>query len=701
VNENGVFAMITVIRSGFTTNTVSVDYLTSDGTARAGVNYTPVSGTFTFTNGETFKTFAVPVIDNGVPDGDRSVLVSLRNPVGNGVLVNPSAATLNIVETDGSLIVPAGTALISESGPVDGTIEPGETVGVSFAFRNATGTNTANLIATLLPTNGIVNPSAPQNYGVLTVHGPSVSRPFTFTANGTNGQVVTATFQLRDGTAPTNVAVVSFVLGKTANTYSNMAPIIINDGTAATPYPSVINVSGLPGAVTGTTVMITNINHTWPRDIDILLVSPSGQKSYLMAKAGANFAVNNLTLTFDDAATAFLPQSTQMISGTNRPTSYAAVPPPFPVPAPVGPYSTNLAVFNGSNPNGPWSLFVFDDTLFNSGVISNGWLLNLINSHPILGDADLGTYLTAVPNPVIAGNNVTYSLSLTNYGPGTATNILVIDAFPPGVGFVSSSASQGTATGSSGQIVWTLNSLAKGASALLSFVLQPSAPGVITNMATVSAASNDLNPEDDSAVSVVTVIAPTADLALGLSDAPDPVLTSHNLTYTLTVTNLGPATATGVALSDVLPPGVNIVSVVPAGFTFDGTTITFPNLGSLASGASLSATIIVSPFVGGTITNSATCSAGVTDPFKLNNTASVKTDVQAVLLNVVQSGGNLVFSWPADAVGYYVETTADLTPPLIWTPVTTPPAIQNGNQMTQTLPIGKGTSFYRLHGQGQ
>jgi uncharacterized repeat protein (TIGR01451 family) len=243
--------------------------------------------------------------------------------------------------------------------------------------------------------------------------------------------------------------------------------------------------------------------------------------------------------------------------------------------------------------------------------------------------------------------------------------------------------------------------LAKGASALLSFVLQPSAPGVITNMATVSAASNDLNPEDDSAVSVVTVIAPTADLALGLSDAPDPVLTSHNLTYTLTVTNLGPATATGVALSDVLPPGVNIVSVVPAGFTFDGTTITFPNLGSLASGASLSATIIVSPFVGGTITNSATCSAGVTDPFKLNNTASVKTDVQAVLLNVVQSGGNLVFSWPADAVGYYVETTADLTPPLIWTPVTTPPAIQNGNQMTQTLPIGKGTSFYRLHGQGQ
>src|SRR5262249_34581425 len=229
----------------------------------------------------------------------------------------------------------------------------------------------------------------------------------------------TATFQLRDGTAPTNVAVVSLVLGKTANTYSNTAPIIINDGTAATPYPSVINVSGLPGAVTGTTVMITNINHTWPRDIDIMLVSPSGQKSYLMAKAGGSFAVNNLTLTFDDAAPSVLPDSAQLVSSTNRPSSYAVVPPPFPVPAPVGSPSTNLSVFNGSNPNGPWSLYVFDDTLFNSGVISNGWVLNLLNSHPILGDSDLGVYMSAAPDPVIAGTPVTYSVTVTNYGPGS------------------------------------------------------------------------------------------------------------------------------------------------------------------------------------------------------------------------------------------------------------------------------------------
>ena len=699
VNENGVAAAITVVRSGFTTNTVSVDYFTSDGTGKAGVNYVPVSGTFTFTNGVTSQTFSVPVIDDGLPNGDRTVLLSLRNPVGNAVLLNPSAATLTMLETDGSLIVPAGTALISESGPVDGMIEPGETVGMLFAFRNSSGTNTANLIATLLATNGVVNPSGPQNYGVLTVHGPSVSRPFTFTANGTNGQVISAMFQLRDGNAPTNLAAVTFVLGKTATSFSNTAPIIINDFAPATPYPSVINVSGLPGAVNGTTVMVTNINHTWPRDIDMLLVSPAGQSTYLMAKAGSSFAVNNLTLTFDDSASTFLPQSSQLLSGTNRPTSYAAVPPPFPSPAPAGPYSTNLSVFNGSNPNGPWSLFVFDDTLFNSGVVSNGWVLNLINSHPILGDADLGVYLTADANPVIAGTSVAYTLNVTNYGPAAATNILVSDAFPPGVTFVSSTASVGIVANSPGQITWSFDSLAVGASASLLFVLEPTVAGSVTNSAAVSAASNDLNPEDDSAIAVVSAIAPTADLALGLSDAPDPVLSGHNLTYTLTVTNLGPATATSVSLSDTLPAGVSFVSASPVGFTFDGTTVVFPNLGDVLSGAAASATIVVTPLTGGTLTNTATCSSGIVDPFKLNNTATVKTEVQAVLLTITPVGNNLVFSWPADAANYYMETSPSLTPPVTWTPVTTPPPVLNGTQMTLTLPVGPGTSFFRLHGQ--
>ena len=99
----------------------------------------------------------------------------------------PSAATLTVLEADGSLIVPAGAALVSESGPTNGVIDPNETVTLLFGLRDSVGTNTVNLVATLLATNGVTKPSGPTNYGALVVHGPSVSRPFTFTASGTNG----------------------------------------------------------------------------------------------------------------------------------------------------------------------------------------------------------------------------------------------------------------------------------------------------------------------------------------------------------------------------------------------------------------------------------------------------------------------------------------------------------------------------------
>jgi hypothetical protein len=221
-NENGQQAVITVFRSNYTNSAVSVDFGTADGTGQAGVNYFPTNGTLVFTSGDTAKTFSVPLIDDHVIDGNHTVLLNLSNAVGNAVIVNPTYATLLIVETDGSLIIPAGVALISESGPVNGMIDPGETVTLLFGLRNANGTNTVNLVATLLATtNGVSSPSGPQTYGMLTAHGPSASRPFTFTASGTNGQTITATLQLRDGSTVLSNAVFSFTLGKTPASYSN------------------------------------------------------------------------------------------------------------------------------------------------------------------------------------------------------------------------------------------------------------------------------------------------------------------------------------------------------------------------------------------------------------------------------------------------------------------------------------------------
>jgi uncharacterized repeat protein (TIGR01451 family) len=703
--ETGGSAAISVFRSNYTNSTVSVDFATANGTGQAGVNYFPTNGTLIFTNGETVKTFAVQLKDNGVVDGDHTVLLSLANPVGNAVLINPSAATLTVLEADGSLVVPAGAALTSESGPVNGFIDPNETVTLLFGLRDSVGTNTANLVATLLATNGVSNPSAPANYGVLVAHGPSVSRPFTFTASGTNGQTITATFQLQDGSANLGQATFRFTLGKTLATFSNPAAIVINDNTSATPYPSTINVNGIGGLVTGATVTLTNLNHTWPSDIDILLVSPTGQNSYLMAKCGSSFTTKNVTLTFDDAASSSLPQFSQIVSGTNKPTSHALATPPFPAAlTPPPPYNVGLSNLFENNPNGNWSLYVIDDTAGNSGAISNGWILNLTTGGVVPPSADVGLAMTVSPPPIVTTSNVTFTLTVTNYGPSSATNIVVTDTLPMGTTLMGTTASQGiVTTNGSGQVVWTITSLTYGASATLSLVVRANVTGVISNAATVATDttgpnSPSYNPGDKSASASATVVAPSADLALSLVGAPDPVLLGNYLTYTITISNGGPATAAGLTLVDQLPPGASFVSATPAGYIVAGQLVTFPNLGNLGSGLLTTATIVVQPTAAATITNTASCSSSITDPFKANNSASVKTIVQQVAITASRVSGGLSLSWPGSPGSYVLYSTTNLHPPVVWTPVTVPSqSLAPGGGTTIVVPIGPGNQFFRLN----
>src|SRR5206468_3116092 len=111
----------------------------------------------------------------------------------------------------------------------------------------------------------------------------------------------------------------------------------------------------------------------------------------------------HVTLTFDDAASGSLPLG-PIVSSTNKPTSYAVAPPPFPIPAPPPPYNTNLSLFNGSNPNGAWSLYIFDDTSFDSGTISNGWSLTFNTVPPT--SADVGLAMSASSSNVVATSNL-------------------------------------------------------------------------------------------------------------------------------------------------------------------------------------------------------------------------------------------------------------------------------------------------------
>lgn len=133
-----------------------------------------------------------------------------------------------------------------------------------------------------------------------------------------------------------------------------------------------------------------------------------------------------------------------------------------------------------------------------------------------------------------------------------------------------------------------------------------------------------------------SVQAATADLAITKSDSPDPVTEGAVLTYTITVTNQGPGTASGVTVTDKLPSQVDFVSATASQGSCDvkGKTVTCA-LGTLAVGeytpTSAVVTIKVRPKKAGQLTNEASVAIGQgdTDPVAANNTDSETTTVVA------------------------------------------------------------------------
>jgi hypothetical protein len=156
----------------------------------------------------------------------------------------------------------------------------------------------------------------------------------------------------------------------------------LGGGNVTFPYPGTTNISDLQGTLVKVTVTLHAVYHQFPDDFDILLVGPTGAKVLLWSDAGGQTFVDNRVITFDDAATAFLPDETIISSGTYRPTNIGPND-TFPQPAPAGPYATSLSVFNNTNPNGQWRLFATDDVGLGSiGGFGGGWTLRLTMQQP-------------------------------------------------------------------------------------------------------------------------------------------------------------------------------------------------------------------------------------------------------------------------------------------------------------------------------
>ncbi len=177
--------------------------------------------------------------------------------------------------------------------------------------------------------------------------------------------------------------------------FSNTTPITINTTsgltapTTAIEYPSNIQVSGMTGTVTNVAVTLTSVNHSAFSQLDFLLVGPNGEKFIFASDLASSGNVDDHIYTFTDSAAQTFPTFGTITSGTYKPSSGDAGADTFPIPAPAGPYNqppsaTFASVYNGIVPNGTWSLYVADDTLFNAGSINSGWSLTVTtNSAPM------------------------------------------------------------------------------------------------------------------------------------------------------------------------------------------------------------------------------------------------------------------------------------------------------------------------------
>lgn len=146
VDENDGTATITVVLNAASGNTVTVDYATSDGTARAGSDYSPASGTLTFNPGVTSRTFTVHITDDTLDEADETVTLALSN-ASNATLGGTNPTTLTIEDDDSLPTVSFGAATYSvnegagsASIAVDLSAPSGRLVEVDCATSDGTAT---------------------------------------------------------------------------------------------------------------------------------------------------------------------------------------------------------------------------------------------------------------------------------------------------------------------------------------------------------------------------------------------------------------------------------------------------------------------------------------------------------------------------------------------------------------------------------
>jgi uncharacterized repeat protein (TIGR01451 family) len=322
--------------------------------------------------------------------------------------------------------------------------------------------------------------------------------------------------------------------------------------------------------------------------------------------------------------------------------------------------------------------------IVNSALISDSTGISETNTitTPVISAHTLAIAKTGSPSPVAPGNLLTYTLAWNVSGDEPAPDVTIHDTVPPSTTFRSCGPLPCGLSG--GTVVWPLGTFNPPASGVATLTVQVdssvSSGAFILNSVIISDSTGITDTD-----TITTPVQSYGDVAITKSDYPDPVIPGTQLTYMLVVTNNGPITATGVVVTDTLPPQVTFLSAAPVPSSPAGANPITWSLGTLLplEVRWLTVTTQVQSWVTQTFTNSAVVGSLTPDNNPLNNRDDEPTTPLLPGLVLVKSvtPGQGVHGQPFT---YTLRITN--TGPITFSPLA----------LTDTLP----PSFYYMHHSG-
>ena len=294
------------------------------------------------------------------------------------------------------------------------------------------------------------------------------------------------------------------------------------------------------------------------------------------------------------------------------------------------------------------------------------------------------------------GNTYTYTLTLTNYGPSNATNVVVSDTWPAGFaqGTIGTP-SEGTIGGTAPNFTWTVALLEAGDTETLTVsytVPSGTSAGTYTNQVDVTSATSDPVSGNNSDTDVNTVTE-SADVSITKDDGETIVVAGDGLThtYTYTISNTGSSDADNVVATDTWPAGLTQGTIgTPSEGTIGGTAPNFIwTIPTVEAGTSETLTVtytVPASTPSGTYTNSVSVTSDTPDTSTGNN---IDTDETEVLSGADLSITNTSSPNPVNA-GSSITYTIVVS--------NNGPSYANSVVMTDALPLAISGETYTLNG---